>query len=258
MAAIESDLHAFLEERLRDLKNWHDGALEIGELRDSDAVQLAKSNFFTFVCYSWDHGEGDIDGALVIALETFIEFSAEWSADPAKALDELGLSGSPRWELTEFTLVVASMLADAALEAFEIGTKKKLKLAAMLYADAVEAREMWNATRGPARARNTNTRRAKMHQVALSFDERIAGRKARKETAQIANRARLAKDPKQSAKVAAHLLWQEREMGKHPVLRTEDQFAMEVCRRWSELTSIGTVKKWSTAWRKHAKAIRRQ
>lgn len=70
-------------------------------------------------------------------------------------------------------------------------------------------------------------------------------------------RNRHANSPVQGAKTKAKVLWEEREAGKHPGLRTEDQFAIEACRRWPELTSIGTVKKWSTAWRKEANARRR-
>ena len=67
---------------------------------------------------------------------------------------------------------------------------------------------------------------------------------------------KLAKDPKQAAKAQAFKLWADRHAGKHPELRTEDQFASECCRRWPVLTSISGVKKWSTAWRKELRAWR--
>lgn len=73
-------------------------------------------------------------------------------------------------------------------------------------------------------------------------------------------RAKLAKNPeaaaKERAKTAALALWKEREAGKHPKLRTEDQFAIEVCRRWPVLTSIAVVKKWSTSWRAESRRKR--
>ncbi|MFP7721408.1 hypothetical protein [Lysobacter sp. A3-1-A15] len=65
------------------------------------------------------------------------------------------------------------------------------------------------------------------------------------------------KNPEAAAKAAAKheakAFWLEREQGQHPKLRTEEQFAMEVIRRWPVLTSIGNVKAWSTAWRKEAR-----
>jgi hypothetical protein len=48
-------------------------------------------------------------------------------------------------------------------------------------------------------------------------------------------------------------MWAEREAGKHPKLRTEDQFAMEVARRWPAIASISSIKKRSAEWRKEKK-----
>lgn len=74
--------------------------------------------------------------------------------------------------------------------------------------------------------------------------------------------AKQAKNPmakaKSDCKAEAFKLWQERDAGKHPALRTNDQFATECCRRWPVLTSIGTVLKWSTQWHKEAKARARR
>lgn len=55
---------------------------------------------------------------------------------------------------------------------------------------------------------------------------------------------------KVEAKEKAKELWRERLAGQHPKLRTNEQFALEVCRRWPVLTSVETVKKWCTAWHK--------
>lgn len=73
-------------------------------------------------------------------------------------------------------------------------------------------------------------------------------------------RAKVAKNAKSQAKAKAKMeakaLWLERESGRQPKLRTEDSFAIEVCRRWPVLGSIGTIRKWSTQWRKEAAATR--
>ena len=65
---------------------------------------------------------------------------------------------------------------------------------------------------------------------------------------------RHSRDPKQAAKAKAHKLWLERYAGKHPKLRTNDQFAMECMRQWPALTSIGTIKGWCTEWTKAEKS----
>ena len=66
-------------------------------------------------------------------------------------------------------------------------------------------------------------------------------------------KAKLAKDPKQSARAAVKTLWLERRAGKHPRLRTNEQFAIEAVRRWNILKN-GTVLKWCTAWEKEMKS----
>jgi hypothetical protein len=55
----------------------------------------------------------------------------------------------------------------------------------------------------------------------------------------------------------SQLLWLEREDGKHPKLRTEDQFAMEVARRWPIISSISAIKKRSAEWRRASAELRR-
>lgn len=67
-------------------------------------------------------------------------------------------------------------------------------------------------------------------------------------------KARHAKDPKQAAKAGALELWKERHAGKHPKLRTVEQFAIEVMRRWpDELQSAKVICGWSAAWTKAVK-----
>lgn len=69
--------------------------------------------------------------------------------------------------------------------------------------------------------------------------------------------AKLEKNPAAREKAAAiaesKVLWQERETGKHKKLRTEDQFAMEVAKRWPVIASISAIKKRSSRWRREAK-----
>lgn len=66
-------------------------------------------------------------------------------------------------------------------------------------------------------------------------------------------RARHATDPKTKAKTEALKLWQERRAGKHPKLRTNEQFAIECMRRWPVLTSAKVICGWCTDWNKAAK-----
>ena len=59
--------------------------------------------------------------------------------------------------------------------------------------------------------------------------------------------------PQGKAKQMAFALWRERRAGKHPRLRTNEQFATEVMRRWPMLTSSKVVCGWCTDWEKEAK-----
>ena len=69
--------------------------------------------------------------------------------------------------------------------------------------------------------------------------------------------ARLVRNPqqaaKQIAKTEAQGLWHERHAGKHPKLRTNEQFATEVLRRWPVLISSKVICGWCTNWNKEAK-----
>lgn len=65
---------------------------------------------------------------------------------------------------------------------------------------------------------------------------------------------RLNNDPVQGAKAQAHELWRERYDGKHPKLRTNEQFAMECMRRWpDELKSLKVILGWCANWNKQEK-----
>jgi hypothetical protein len=70
---------------------------------------------------------------------------------------------------------------------------------------------------------------------------------------------RWASDPTQIAKAEARKLWNERHAGKHPKLRTNEQFAIECMHRWpEELTSAKVILGWCTEWNKAAKARKPQ
>lgn len=78
----------------------------------------------------------------------------------------------------------------------------------------------------------------------------------RKITARLGAEKKLANDKKgtQRAKAEARKLWNERHAGKHPRLRTNEQFATECMRRWPVLTSSAVITGWCTEWNKAAKA----
>lgn len=59
---------------------------------------------------------------------------------------------------------------------------------------------------------------------------------------------------KAAAKARALELWKERNAGKHPKLRTVEQFATEVMRRWPVLTSPKVICGWSATWSKQVAA----
>jgi hypothetical protein len=63
------------------------------------------------------------------------------------------------------------------------------------------------------------------------------------------------KDGKQAARNKAHQLWLERYHGKHPALRTNEQFATEVMRRWPVLLSSKVICGWCTDWARDMKRL---
>lgn len=244
----EARLQALLGERLTDLCLWLSSALEIGEMRSVETVRQAKEAFLKWLSNGWDDDSGDIAGALAWALVSYVESGQKWTDDLSSLEADLSVSADPAWKLPEFHLLVASLLADQALLAFKQGTKKQMFLSALLYADAIECREYWDKTRGPAGARNPNTRLGKIHAVVRGLDERIAGRKALKQQARMGVRARLLKDPKQAAKAEAFRMWQEWQAGK-AIHGSGAAFA----RRVVDLTAIedpNTVQRWMRQWRK--------
>lgn len=81
-----------------------------------------------------------------------------------------------------------------------------------------------------------------------------SARRILKDERSMGGKRRAANDPKTSAKADAFELWKERCAGKHPKLRTNEQFAMECMRRWPALTSIKVICGWCTVWTKEAKS----
>jgi len=83
--------------------------------------------------------------------------------------------------------------------------------------------------------------------------DQVAYTTGKKYPSQTAAAARVANDPKQIAKSKAFQLWKDRHVGKHPSLRTNEQFAMECLRQWPQLTSIKVILGWCTTWTKEEK-----
>lgn len=247
MRMTEAQLQSTLATRLDDLSEWLSGALEIGELRSPETVRLAKDAFTRWLCETWDGNGGDTEGALAWALECYVESGLQWADGRSSLETDLSLSAEPAWDLPEFHLLVASLLADQALLAFKRGTKKQLLLAAMLYADAIECREHWEKLRGPAGARNPETRLGRVHAIVRAFDERIAGEKALKQKARKGVEARLQSDPKQAAKAEAFRLWRDWQTGK-AVYASGAAFARHVVEQ-TVIEDPNTVQRWMRAWR---------
>ena len=89
--------------------------------------------------------------------------------------------------------------------------------------------------------------------VALEYAREVLdNRQARR----LGAKRRLENDPKQMAKAGALQLWLERHEGRHPRLRTVEQYAIEVMRRWPVLTSSKVITGWSAQWSKDVRAGR--
>lgn len=76
--------------------------------------------------------------------------------------------------------------------------------------------------------------------------------KIRSEVGKLGGRGKVAMNPlaglKAEAKKGALLLWEERQLGLHPRLRTVTHFATEVMHRWPVLTSQKVIERWSALW----------
>ncbi|MDE2382809.1 MAG: hypothetical protein KGL71_11460 [Xanthomonadaceae bacterium] len=247
MRTTEAELQSALGKRLADLSELLSGALEIGELRDAETVQLAKDALLHWLCDGWDGNGGDTEGALAHGLECYVEHCPQWARGRSSIETDLSLSAKPPWELPEFHLLVASLLADQALLAFRRGTKKQAFLAAMLYADAIESQEHWDHLRGPAGARNPDTWRGQMQSKIRELDERIAGDKALKQKARKAIKAKLQNDPKQAAKAEAFQMWQDWQAGK-AIHASGAAFARHVVEQ-TAIEDTNTVQRWMRGWR---------
>lgn len=247
MRMTEVELQAALGTRLGNLSGWLLSALEVGELRNPETVQLAKDAFMRWLCETWDGNGGDMEGALGWALECYVECCRRWADDRSLLETDISLSAKPAWELPEFHLLVASWLADQALLAFRRGTRKQIFLAAMLYADAIECREYWNNLRGPAGARNSNTLLGQVHAGLRALDERIAGDKALSQQARKGIAAKLQNDPKQAARAEALQMWLDWQAGR-AVHASGAAFARYVVER-TAIEDTGTVQRWMRKWR---------
>lgn len=89
-------------------------------------------------------------------------------------------------------------------------------------------------------------------QMSRDTNARVA-RLASAEERRMGGLARASKDPKQQAKADARRLWQERQEGRHPKLRTNAQFANECLDRWHVLTSQKVILRWCAEWNKEAR-----
>ena len=86
----------------------------------------------------------------------------------------------------------------------------------------------------------------------------VTTRRVLSEQASKNGKKKLEKDPesrkKAEAKAGALELWKERHAGKHPKLRTVEQYATEVMHRWPILQSSTVICRWSAKWTKEVKA----
>jgi hypothetical protein len=89
--------------------------------------------------------------------------------------------------------------------------------------------------------------------IAVSQLWRAEDANALTENARKAARAALKNNPIQRAKEEVKWFWWEYSTRKYPKMRTNEQFAIEVLRRWPELTSLRVVLTWCTEWKKEVK-----
>lgn len=164
-----------------------------------------------------------------------------------------------RLDQLDFLHVVVDMLSSAK---FVVGT---VEVTPARFCAAYVLRMLFNATRGDVGPdldlpEAYVVSASQVFGVMQSFSSpegsplsRVVAAELRRIIAKNAAHAMHQKDPRQAAKDESFKLWQERHAGKHPKLRTNEQFAAECMRRWPVLTNAKVILGWCTEWNKQVK-----
>lgn len=239
-----------LSGRLHDLREWFAAALEVFELRDGAGVAAAKDVYLRWATLNWDGGSHS-DEALAHAWTLHTESAVTWVENDHLFMKDFPLPEHPSWEQSEVYLVAGAFFADRAIDGLERGTNKGFAIAAMMYADAIDARESWMRFRGPAKCRNQDTKLGEIVHLVRQLDDAIAVRVAKREAAKAHAQIKLARDPKQAARVKAKELWLDWQVGRQQ-FANQAAFARYVCETYG-LKDASNVEKWCREWRKEGK-----
>lgn len=207
MKNVETHSERVLAERLRDLREWALNVLWVAERRDITTVVRAQIAFVAWAVDVWSGSQDDTDEALVEALTAYMEAGLGWLEGKGDISLDLNLTADPPWRFEEFFLVVMFALSDMSIRALKVGTKRKLAVAAVLHGDVIHARELWQGMRGPARARNPDTKLGEIHRRIGKLDTEVAVREDRSTVAREKAKAKHSKDPIQRAKSCVKELW---------------------------------------------------
>ncbi len=253
MGTVTRHFHDQLLERVTHLVKLFEDTLKECEGRTEVEIAQASDTFLAWAAAT--ERSKDKEHALTVAWSKYggICCGLVYPSDGGfESFNTLPFNASPPWEREETALIAGFVLAEHARHLLQGTSHDGCAVAAMLYADAVEAREFWDNLRGMAKCRHPSS-------SAQGLEAIYRARLARHHRSLFAKKnaeQRLANDGdgKQAAKKKVEDLWLERHAGQHPKLRTNEQFAAEAMRQFPELTTAKTILGWCTKWNKEAKS----
>jgi hypothetical protein len=240
--------------RAFDLLKWFLEVLAEREGRTSEEIQPAALAFLTW--FSKHPSQPEYPG-LTAAWEcwTSSDLSRQESFGPLHSIMfEFPPAASPVWERRDAMLVVGAVIAFGAAELLRAGTKSQMDHGACLLADAQEAKFTWllefdlgmcrHASPLDIRITDMVKRFAADPYVTEALSKR--GRKGAKKAHELREQKRA---PQWTA---AFKLWTEWQNGKHPGIRTCEDFARRVQSQSPDLTSFQGILTKERSWRKKA------
>lgn len=244
------DFQSVLSDRLSGQIDSLLGALHFYEGRSADEITEAVSSFQEWATV--DEGSDD-DSYLPHILETYIESGVHWATNPESFKNDFPLKSETPWEIQEFHLVASLYLTKAAFHHFCSESQESRFLVSILYADAVEAWQQWQATRGPGRCRNPDARFVKFDSALRRLESHEAIKNEFSSRAKRGAQKKLERDSdgKQAAKLEAFNRWVAWQNGS-VAHKSGAAFARHIVETLP-IENTKTVERWMQAWRKDMK-----
>lgn len=246
-------------ERAFGLLKWFLEVLAEREGRTSEEIQPAAMAFLTW--FSKRPSQPECPGLTAAWTRwTTSDLSRQESFGPLHSIMfEFPPAASPVWERRDALLVVGAVIAFGAAELLRAGTKSQIDHGACLLADAQEAKFTWlqefdfgmcrHASPLDIRITDMVKRFAADPYVTEALSKR--GRKGAKKAHELREQKRA------DQWAAAFKLWTDWRDGKHPGIRTCEDFARRVQSQSEDLRSLQGIMAKERLWRRAAASERK-